>query len=50
MSLYSRARKHIDMKRVKEIREEKIKEQKISKSQKAVSLEPRGDCCRIKRD
>ena len=31
MSLYSRARKHIDMKRVKEIREEKIKEQKISK-------------------
>ena len=26
MSLYSRARKHIDMKRVKEIREEKIKE------------------------
>jgi len=30
MSLYSRARKHIDMKRVKEIREEKIKEQKIS--------------------
>ena len=29
MSLYSRARKHIDMKRVKEIRR-KIKEQKIS--------------------
>jgi len=29
MNLYSRARKHIDMKRVKEIREEKIKKQKI---------------------
>ena len=31
MNLYSRARKHIDMKRVKEIREEKIKEQRASK-------------------
>ena len=31
MNLYSRARKHIDMKRVKEIREEKIKKQKIDK-------------------
>jgi len=30
MSLYTRARKHIDMKRVKEIREEKIKEEKIA--------------------
>ena len=29
MNLYSRARKHIDMKRVKEMREEKIKKQKI---------------------
>ena len=31
MNLYSRARKHIDMKRVKEMREEKIKEQMASK-------------------
>ena len=30
MSLYTRARKHIDMKRVKEMREEKIKREKIS--------------------
>ena len=30
MSLYSKARKHIDMKRVKEIREEKIKREKIA--------------------
>ena len=29
MSLYTRARKHIDMNRVKELREEKIKKQKI---------------------
>ena len=29
MSLYTKARKHIDMNRVKELREEKIKEQKI---------------------
>lgn len=29
MNLYSRARKHIDMKRVKEMREERIKEQQI---------------------
>ena len=30
MNLYSRARKHIDMNRVKELREEKIKEEKIA--------------------
>ena len=30
MSLYTRARKHIDMKRVKEMREEKIKREKIA--------------------
>ncbi len=30
MSLYSRARKHIDMNRVKELREEKLKEKKIA--------------------
>ena len=30
MSLYSKARKHIDMNRVKELREEEIKEQKIA--------------------
>ena len=30
MNLYSRARKHIDMNRVKEIREQKIRKQKIS--------------------
>ena len=30
MSLYSRARKHIDMNRVKELHEEKIKEEKIA--------------------
>lgn len=29
MNLYSRARKHIDMKRVKEMRKERIKEQQI---------------------
>lgn len=31
MNLYSRARKHIDMKRVKEMREERIKEHQIMK-------------------
>ena len=30
MSLYSKARKHIDMNRVKELREEAVKEQKIA--------------------
>ena len=30
MSLYSKARKHIDMNRVKELRKEEIKEQKIA--------------------
>ena len=30
MSLYTRARKHIDMNRVKELREEKLKEKKIA--------------------
>ena len=30
MSLYSRARKHIDMNRVKELREEKVKKEKIA--------------------
>jgi len=30
MSLYSRARKHIDMNRVKKLREEKIKEETIA--------------------
>ena len=34
MSLYTKARKHIDMKRVKELREEKIKEEKIAEAQK----------------
>ena len=34
MSLYTRARKHIDMDRVKELREEKIKEEKIADIQK----------------
>ena len=29
MSLFTRARKHIDMNRVKKLREEKIKEEKI---------------------
>ena len=29
MSLYSRARKHFDLNRVKKLREEKIKEEKI---------------------
>ena len=32
MNLYSRARKHIDMNRVKELREEKIKEEKIAEA------------------
>ena len=31
MSLYTRARKHIDMDRVKELREEKIKREQIAK-------------------
>ena len=34
MSLFTRARKHIDMNRVKELREEKIKEEKIAEVQK----------------
>ena len=34
MSLYTRARKHIDMNRVKELREERIKEEKIAEAQK----------------
>ena len=34
MSLYTRARKHIDMKRVKEMREEKIKREKIAEVKK----------------
>ena len=34
MSLYTRARKHIDMNRVKELREEKIKEETIAEIQK----------------
>ena len=34
MNLYSRARKHIDMNRVKELREEKIKREKIAEVQK----------------
>ena len=34
MSLYTRARKHIDMKRVKELREEKIKREKIDELMK----------------
>ena len=34
MSLYTRARKHIDMNRVKEMREEKIKIQKIAEDKK----------------
>ena len=34
MSLYTRARRHVDMDRVKELREEKIKEEKIAEVQK----------------
>ena len=34
MSLFTRARRHVDMKRVKELREEKIKEEKIAEVQK----------------
>ena len=34
MSLYTRARKHIDMNRVKELREEAVKEQKIAEVKK----------------
>jgi len=34
MNLYSRARRHIDMNRVKELREEKIKREKIAEVQK----------------
>ena len=34
MNLYSKARKHIDMSRVKELREEKIKEEKIAEALK----------------
>ena len=34
MSLYSKARKHIDMNRVKELREEAVKEQKIAEIKK----------------
>lgn len=34
MSLYTRARRHVDMNRVKELREEKIKRQKIAEVQK----------------
>lgn len=34
MSLYTRARKHIDMNRVKELREEKIKEENIAEDQR----------------
>jgi len=30
MNLYSRARKHIDMKRVKEMREDKVRKEKIA--------------------
>jgi hypothetical protein len=30
MSLYTKARKHIDMNRIKELREEKIKQKKIA--------------------
>jgi len=30
MSLYTRARKHIDMNRVKELREEKIERKKVT--------------------
>jgi hypothetical protein len=35
MSLYTRARKHIDMNRVKELREEKIERKKIADEIKA---------------
>ena len=34
MSLYTKARRHIDMNRVKELREEKIKKEKIAEIQK----------------
>ena len=34
MSLYTKARKHIDMNRVKELREEAVKEQKIAEVKK----------------
>ena len=34
MSLFTRARRHVDMNRVKELREEKIKEEKIAEVQK----------------
>ena len=34
MSLFTRARRHVDMKRVKELREEKIKQEKIAEVQK----------------
>ena len=34
MSLFTRARRHVDMNRVKELREEKIKEEKIAEIQK----------------
>ena len=34
MNLYSRVRRHIDMNRVKELREEKIKREKIAEVQK----------------
>ena len=44
MNLYSKARKHIDMNRVKELRQKKIKEEKIAE----LILEKEKICAELK--